>query len=48
MELKLLIIKQQHNDWCPGCGDFGILNAQMVLSEMQIPDIKLFFRNRLF
>jgi 2-oxoglutarate ferredoxin oxidoreductase subunit beta len=27
-----------HNDWCPGCGDFGILNAiQMALSEMQIP-----------
>jgi 2-oxoglutarate/2-oxoacid ferredoxin oxidoreductase subunit beta len=27
-----------HNDWCPGCGDFGILNAiQMALSEMEIP-----------
>lgn len=26
-----------HNDWCPGCGDFGILNAvQMALSEMGI------------
>ncbi|HEX9815869.1 MAG TPA: hypothetical protein VGB18_02720, partial [Candidatus Thermoplasmatota archaeon] len=24
-----------HNDWCPGCGDFGILNAvQMALSEL--------------
>jgi 2-oxoglutarate ferredoxin oxidoreductase subunit beta len=24
-----------HNDWCPGCGDFGILNAvQMALAEM--------------
>lgn len=23
-----------HNDWCPGCGDFGILNAvQMALAE---------------
>ncbi|MGD1839262.1 MAG: 2-oxoacid:ferredoxin oxidoreductase subunit beta [Nitrososphaeraceae archaeon] len=27
-----------HNDWCPGCGDFGILNAiQMALSELQLP-----------
>ena len=27
-----------HNDWCPGCGDFGIVNAiQMALTEMQIP-----------
>ncbi|MEM3064912.1 MAG: 2-oxoacid:ferredoxin oxidoreductase subunit beta [Candidatus Nitrosotenuis sp.] len=27
-----------HNDWCPGCADFGIVNAiQMSLSEMQIP-----------
>jgi 2-oxoglutarate/2-oxoacid ferredoxin oxidoreductase subunit beta len=27
-----------HNDWCPGCGDFGILNAiQMALADMQIP-----------
>ncbi len=26
-----------HNDWCPGCGDFGILNAvQMALAEMDI------------
>lgn len=24
-----------HNDWCPGCGDFGILNAiQMTLADM--------------
>jgi hypothetical protein len=23
-----------HNDWCPGCGDFGVLNAvQMALAE---------------
>ena len=29
---------QVHNDWCPGCGDFGIVNAiQMSLTEMQIP-----------
>jgi len=26
-----------HNDWCPGCGDFGILNAlQMALHELQL------------
>jgi len=26
-----------HNDWCPGCGDFGILNAvQMSLAEMNV------------
>lgn len=30
-----------HNDWCPGCGDFGILNAiQMTLAELQIPNYK--------
>jgi 2-oxoglutarate/2-oxoacid ferredoxin oxidoreductase subunit beta len=28
---------QVHNDWCPGCGDFGIINAiQMTLLEMQM------------
>ena len=39
MALKLSDYKTDvHNDWCPGCGDFGILNAiQMALSEMQIP-----------
>jgi 2-oxoglutarate ferredoxin oxidoreductase subunit beta len=27
-----------HNDWCPGCGDFGIISAvQMALAEMQLP-----------
>src|SRR3990170_3961174 len=27
-----------HNDWCPGCGDFGILRAvQMALAELKIP-----------
>ena len=32
---------QVHNDWCPGCGDFGILNAiQMTLAELQIPNYK--------
>jgi 2-oxoglutarate ferredoxin oxidoreductase subunit beta len=28
---------EAHNDWCPGCGDFGILSAvQMTLADMQI------------
>src|SRR6266849_5952370 len=27
-----------HNDWCPGCGDFGILSAvQMALAKLQVP-----------
>ena len=27
-----------HNDWCPGCGDFGIVNAiQMALADMGVP-----------
>ncbi len=27
-----------HNDWCPGCGDFGVLNAvQQALAEMHLP-----------
>lgn len=26
-----------HNDWCPGCGDFGILNAiQMALVDLKL------------
>ena len=26
-----------HNDWCPGCGDFGILGSlQMALMDMQL------------
>ncbi|MBI3615242.1 MAG: 2-oxoacid:ferredoxin oxidoreductase subunit beta [Candidatus Omnitrophica bacterium] len=34
-----------HNDWCPGCGDFGILNAiQQALAEMQLsPEQVLLF-----
>jgi 2-oxoglutarate ferredoxin oxidoreductase subunit beta len=38
MALKLSDYKTDvHNDWCPGCGDFGILNAiQMALAEMGI------------
>lgn len=42
MALKLADYKTLvHNDWCPGCGDFGILNAiQMALFELQIPNHK--------
>ena len=38
MALKLADYKTDvHNDWCPGCGDFGIVNAiQMALAEMEI------------
>lgn len=38
MALKLVDYKTSvHNDWCPGCGDFGIVNAiQMALAEMDI------------
>ncbi|MDG7028160.1 MAG: 2-oxoacid:ferredoxin oxidoreductase subunit beta, partial [Nitrososphaerota archaeon] len=38
MVLKLSDLKTTaHNDWCPGCGDFGILNAvQMALAEMNL------------
>lgn len=26
-----------HNNWCPGCGDFGILNSiQMTLAQMEL------------
>jgi 2-oxoglutarate ferredoxin oxidoreductase subunit beta len=39
MALKLTDYKTEvHNDWCAGCGDFGILNSiQMALTDMQIP-----------
>jgi 2-oxoglutarate ferredoxin oxidoreductase subunit beta len=31
-----------HNTWCPGCGDFGILNAiQAGLAELQLPPHKV-------
>ena len=42
MALKLSDYKTDvHNDWCPGCGDFGIVNAiQMALAEMKIPSHK--------
>ena len=38
MVLKLSDLKTTaHNDWCPGCGDFGILNAvQMAFAEMNV------------
>ncbi|MDH3853406.1 MAG: 2-oxoacid:ferredoxin oxidoreductase subunit beta [Nitrosopumilus sp.] len=38
MALKLADYKTEvHNDWCPGCGDFGIVNAiQMALADMGI------------
>ncbi len=32
--------KETHieNDWCPGCGDFGILNSiQMALADLDLP-----------
>jgi len=38
MALKLTSLKTEaHNDWCPGCGDFGILSAvQMALAELEV------------
>ncbi|MFQ5796222.1 MAG: thiamine pyrophosphate-dependent enzyme [Candidatus Bipolaricaulia bacterium] len=40
MALKLKVTDYQtevHNDWCAGCGDFGILNSvHMTLTEMQL------------
>ena len=38
MALKIADFKTDvHNDWCPGCGDFGIVNAiQMALAEIGI------------
>ena len=39
MALKLADFKTDvHNDWCPGCGDFGILTSlKHALAELQIP-----------
>jgi 2-oxoglutarate ferredoxin oxidoreductase subunit beta len=41
MAVKLSMMSYRtpvHNDWCPGCGDFGILSAvQMALADLQIP-----------
>ncbi len=38
MEYKIADYKTDvHNDWCAGCGDFGILNSiQMALFELEI------------
>ena len=38
MALKLTDFKTPiHNDWCPGCGDFGILSSlQMAFTDMQL------------
>ncbi|MEM4495296.1 MAG: 2-oxoacid:ferredoxin oxidoreductase subunit beta [Candidatus Caldarchaeum sp.] len=40
MTTRLSIVSYRtpvHNDWCPGCGDFGILSAiQMALADLQI------------
>jgi 2-oxoglutarate ferredoxin oxidoreductase subunit beta len=38
-EFKIKDYKAEiHNDWCPGCGDFGILTAlQMALMKLQRP-----------
>lgn len=49
MAIKLGDYKTQvHNDWCPGCGDFGIVNAiQMSLTEMEIPRHKGLFSQEL-
>src|SRR5437588_11581134 len=31
-----------HVDWCPGCGDFGILSSiQQALFQLQIPPYKI-------
>jgi 2-oxoglutarate ferredoxin oxidoreductase subunit beta len=31
-----------HNDWCPGCGDFGILSSlQQALFELRLPPHKV-------
>ena len=39
LEFKIQAYKAEiHNDWCPGCGDFGILTAlQMALTKLQLP-----------
>ena len=44
MELKAADFKTDaHNDWCPGCGDFGVLNAiQQALAGMQLPPEQVF------
>ncbi len=45
MELKLKLTDYRtdvHNNWCPGCGDFGILSSiQQALFEMQLNPSKV-------
>lgn len=43
VEFKIKDYKAEiHNDWCPGCGDFGILTAlQTALSKLQIAPHKV-------
>jgi 2-oxoglutarate ferredoxin oxidoreductase subunit beta len=38
MALKLTDVRTEvHNDWCPGCGDFGIESAlQLALTEIRV------------
>ncbi len=38
MALKMADMRtEMHNDWCPGCGDFGILSSvQMALADMNL------------
>ncbi len=41
--LKLEEVKTDvFNDWCPGCGDFGILSAlQQAIAELEVPREKI-------
>ena len=43
MALKLSDLRTDvHNDWCPGCGDFGIeAGVKMALTELPIDINKL-------
>ncbi|MBD3275284.1 MAG: 2-oxoacid:ferredoxin oxidoreductase subunit beta [Candidatus Marinimicrobia bacterium] len=38
LKIKDYKSKNIHNDWCPGCGDYGILSSiQMALAQLQLP-----------
>lgn len=43
--LKGFQLKSDKNpDWCPGCGDFGIVNSiQQALAELQIPPWEVYY-----
>ncbi len=43
MALKLSDLRTDvHQDWCPGCGDYGILaSAQMALKELDVPQERI-------